>query len=147
MKWETKLRNVNKVVLSAYSSGYTGAAGTASTLSKIGSYTVPLGMRLLLDEDTILQIKDHGATETKDGCQVEVRVVPATGMGYKTLAQTSYGVIKTNVYGDMRFRPASTLWMITPNATIEVWLKSDQTVYGATTNSVDFDLEAKYVTA
>jgi hypothetical protein len=151
MKWETSYPalkpKISKVTVSMYSTGVAGSSGTANTLSKIIAYTVPLGMNLLMDEDTILQMKDHGTTETPDGCQVEVRVVPATGFGYKAIAQTFYGKIKAQYSAEIRFKPTSGLIRVTPNAILQLWLNSTQTVYGAVTNSVDFDLEAKYITA
>lgn len=139
--------NASKITLSRGSTGVTGASGTANSLSKVYSYQVPPGMNLILDEETLLNLKDHGATETADASLVEIRAVPANGLGYKILSQTTYARVKFDPLRVLQFYPVSDAKKLTPFVNLEIWVNSNQTMYGAVAGSVDFYLEAKYQNA
>ncbi len=135
--------NASKISLSRGSTGVTGANGTASTLSRVYYYQVPPGMNLIIDEETFLALKDHGATETADTSLIEIRAVPANGLGYKILAQSTYGRVKFDPLRPVQYAPVSDAKRLTPFVNLEVWLNSNQTTYAAVAGSVDFYLEAK----
>ena len=136
--------NANKITLSKGSTGVTMASGTAATLSKIVSYQIPPGMSLILDEDTTVAIKDRGTTETADASLVEIRSVPSNGMGHKVIAQTVYGRLKFSQDKGYAFNPVTKALIFSPFSKLEIWVNSDQTLYGAVAASADFFLEAKY---
>jgi hypothetical protein len=140
----TKLQG-STVNYSKGSTGVTGSNGTANSLTKLFALVVPNQRTLKLDEETIIAIKDRGATESAAGSLVEIRVTPSDGFGTKIVAQTTYDMIKMDRTALVQFKPfkGSNAMALGPSVSLEVWIKSDQTVYGAVAASTDFYLEAK----
>jgi hypothetical protein len=127
------------------STGVTGANGTANTLTKVFTYLVPQNRTLKLDEDTTIAIKDRGATESAGGSLLELRYTPSDGFGNKVLAQTTYDYAKFDRTALVQWKPFKSKGVVLgPSTNLEIWLKSDQTFYGAVAASTDFYLEAKF---
>lgn len=124
------------------SPGITQTAGVAAALTKILAYQVQPGSRVVLDRDTVIMLKDRGATETADKSKAEIKLVNPNQKNVVVLAQTSYRQLKFNQDTAIQFHPVrgNLEYQMQPYSYLEIWLNSDQTV--ATAN-LDFILEAK----
>ncbi len=124
------------------SPGVTLAAGVASASTKIISYQIQPGNKIVLDRDTVLMIKDRGATETANQSKTQVKLVSANQKKVVVLADTSYQQLQYNKDTRIQFHPVrgGVEYTLQPFSYMEIWVNSDQTI---ATASTDFYLEAK----
>lgn len=130
------------IFLNAGSAGVTLSAGTASSLTKIIEYQVQPGANIILDRDTVLMIKDNGATESANKSKATIYLVSANKQQTTILAESSYNQLKYNQDTRIQFHPVRgvTQYRMPPFSFLQVFINSDQTV---ATASTDFYLEAK----
>ena len=126
------------------------SSGTASSLTKVVEFQVQPGAALVIDKDSTLMLKDNGATETAGASKVTIQMVSANKLTTKILAESTYTRLKVQNDVSLQFHPINTDknyenggrgYRIMPFGLLQVYISSDQTVYGSA--SLDFYLEAK----
>ena len=111
--------------------GVTMSAGTANTETKIVSFQIQPGMKLIL-QNAALEIKDDGATETADSSYVKVQLRAPNNKKLEILEETLYGQTKFNQDGRLKNR-VSFGYKISPFNLLEVLITGSQALATATT--------------
>ncbi len=132
MQTPLSLRTYNSVG----STGITQAAGTASSLTKILTYQVPPHSTVRLGPNTVIQLKDRGATETADVSRVQIWAQNFRGSKRALIAEESYLMAKLNQDKALQWHPFKAPVTLTEYAQLEIWINSDQTVATATTEFI-----------
>ncbi len=121
------------------SPGVTMSVGVANADTKIVEFQVQPGMNLVLDEMSVIQIKDDGATETADSSYVRIQVVAPNNDKTVVLQRTTYGTVKFSQDTRIRNRPGVPL-RVGPFNLLQVYIKGSQALATTTTR---FELQAK----
>ncbi len=121
------------------SPGVTLSAGTANNETKVVEFQVQPGMNLILEENSTLELKDDGATESADSSYVKVQIVAPDNNKTVVLQRTTYGQTKFNPDINLKNKLNYPL-RVGPFNLVQVFITSSQSLATATTR---FMLNAK----